>query len=300
MNAVIKPEFNPANSLTTPPTQTTHGKQGRAEFAFDYGHGDRTYLARQYVEYPFHITRPHYLDNSWPGFATLCLQSVSGGLFQGDRVSLKISMAPDSAAQVTTQASTKVHTMERDHARQTVEIILEPASYLEYFSDPMILFPHSKLHTTLTVRLAESAKGIIRESFLHYDPAGAIEPLFDHYLSEVTIVDSGGKPMVIDRQQIDRPHKQRELCDVLQNFPYQGSVYVLGSSKKNNIQQILHDVIIGFANGYGGVTALPNQCGCFVRLLAKDGITLRKMHDGVAKYARSALAGYEVGTTWRK
>lgn len=300
MNAVIKSDLIPAKSLVPSSKQTTHGRQGRAEFAFDYGYGDRTYLARQYVEYPFHITRPHYLENSWPGFATLCLQSVSGGLFQGDRVSLKISMAPDSAAQVTTQASTKVHTMEHDHARQTVEITLEPTSYLEYFSDPMILFPHSHLHTTLTIRLAESAKGIIRESFFHYDPTGAIEPLFDHYLSEVTIVDLSGNPLVIDRQQIDMPNKQKEMCDVLQEFPYQGSVYILGSLKKDNIQRTLNDVVNHFANGYGGITSLPNQCGYFLRLLAKDGITLRQMHDSVAKHARGVLVGYEVGTSWRK
>ncbi len=64
------------------------GKTGSAELAFARAGDGRTYLASQYFEYPFHVTRPFYLDDDWPELATLYLQSASVGVFKGDRLSL--------------------------------------------------------------------------------------------------------------------------------------------------------------------------------------------------------------------
>ena len=68
--------------------------------------GGRTVLAHQHVPYPFHATRPFYLDRERPEIATLYLQSASGGLYRGDDVALSIVAGPHAAAHVTTQAST--------------------------------------------------------------------------------------------------------------------------------------------------------------------------------------------------
>ncbi len=50
--------------------------------------GGRTFLKEQRTPYPFHTTRPHYLDADRPDLATLYLQSASGGLYRGDRLEL--------------------------------------------------------------------------------------------------------------------------------------------------------------------------------------------------------------------
>lgn len=280
--------------------QEALGKRGRAELFFDINHHQRTSLARQYIEYPFHITRSHYLDASWPDFPTLCLQSVSGGLLQGDRVSLSIDMAADTTAQVTTQASTKVHSMQCDYALQTAEITLGPSSYLEYLSDSMILFPRSCLHTILKIRMENRSKGLFRESFFYHDPAGVTEPLFDRYLSEVIISNSEGKLLALDRQSINLLGGQQELRDVLIEYPYQSGVYILGGEISDDVQQGLYSIIDNFEDTYAGISALPNSCGYYLRLLTKDAFTLRQLHDALTEKARWLLMNKNMTLSWKK
>jgi urease accessory protein len=83
-----------------------------ASLQFSKG-GGRTVLTRQRIPYPFHATRPFYLDQARPDLATLYLQSAAGGLYRGDRVALSITAEPQSAAHVTTQAATIVHRTHR-------------------------------------------------------------------------------------------------------------------------------------------------------------------------------------------
>ena len=71
--------------------------------------GGRTILRRQYVGYPFHITRPFQLDRMRPDLATLYLQSTSGGLYAADRLALDLTIGAGAALNLTTQASTVVH-----------------------------------------------------------------------------------------------------------------------------------------------------------------------------------------------
>ncbi len=84
------------------------GRGVEATLRFAVG-GGRTMLAHQHVPYPFHVTRPFYLDPQRPHLATLYLQSAAGGLYRGDRLLLAIDVAPGGSAHVTTQASMIVH-----------------------------------------------------------------------------------------------------------------------------------------------------------------------------------------------
>lgn len=71
-----------------------------AALRFEYG-GGRTFLQHQRVPYPFHITRPHALDAKRPDIATLILQSASGGLYDGDQLTLNIVAGEGTLAHVT-------------------------------------------------------------------------------------------------------------------------------------------------------------------------------------------------------
>ena len=78
-------------------------------------------LLRQHVPYPFHVTRPFYLDAQRPDLATLYLQSSSGGVYGGDDLSLTLDIRAGAAAQVTTQAATIVHDCRGSPARAVVQ-----------------------------------------------------------------------------------------------------------------------------------------------------------------------------------
>ena len=273
---------------------------GRAAFRFERDWDGRAYLAQQYAAYPFHVTRPLYLEPEWPALATLCLQSLSGGLFQGDRLQVQTTLGRGTAVQLTTQSATKAHGMERDHAAQAVELTLGPEAYLEYLSDPLILFPGARVISTLAVWLAQNACAVVRESFLHHDPGGSRTPLFDSLLSEVAISDSDGALLARDRQRIDRPGAWPEVRALLAAYPAQGVLYVCTASMPPALIDCLRAILCRAEGCYGGVSALPNGCGAYLRLLAPDGETLRRALDDACAAAREILTGQPVTARWRK
>jgi urease accessory protein len=82
------------------------GREAQALLVAEFA-GGRTMLRRQHVGYPLHVTRPFYLDRPRPDLATLYLQSASGGLYAGDRLTLDLVAGDNTALNLTTQASTK-------------------------------------------------------------------------------------------------------------------------------------------------------------------------------------------------
>ena len=70
-----------------PPLEAT-GPQ--VDLVFARAPDGRSYISHQRVGYPFHITRPFYLDPEPAGLLTLYLQSVSGGIYRGERLALSL------------------------------------------------------------------------------------------------------------------------------------------------------------------------------------------------------------------
>ena len=130
-------------------------RTSKARLQFTASANGETYLSDQHVGYPMHITRPFYLENDPPGMPTVYLQSVSGGLFGGDVIHLTITVNENAQAQVTTQAGTVVHSMKpQQHATQHITIDARINSLFEFISDPLILFPESKLNQRIQLNLS--------------------------------------------------------------------------------------------------------------------------------------------------
>ena len=154
----------------TPAARANEGPQAALRFA--RAPDGQSYISRQRVGYPFHITRPFYFDEAPAGALTLYLQSVSGGIYQGEDLRMTCSAEACSAAHVTTQAATIVHRMPAAPARQTVALEAADGALLEYLPDPLIMFPGARLTSVLEIEAAEGATVVACESFAHHDPGG--------------------------------------------------------------------------------------------------------------------------------
>ena len=272
----------------------------RAEFRFRRSPSGETYLSSHYAPYPFHIARVLHPDPGWPDLPTLCLQSAAGGLFQGDRLAVAVDMREGTAAQITSQSATKAHGMPSRQATQTVALHLDSDSYLEYLADPVILFPESRVSSSLRIRIARGARAIARESFLHHDPAGSCDPAFDLFVSAVSVVDSAGALLALDRQRIERPGDHDEIREALRRHRAQGSIYIVGAEATPELLTALRNVIPQNDELYGGVSSLPHDCGAYARVLARDGQTLRSVLDLAGAVARRIITGRLTKATWRK
>ena len=268
-----------------PPTPADAGLEARAELRFERDADGRTTLVHQYCEYPHHVVKPLYLDPERPDLPTLCLQSVSGGLFAGDRLALRVEIGEAARARITTQAATKVHRSDGELAASRVELRVAPTGCLEYAADPLILFPDARAAASTRVELAPGARVLVREAFLHHAPATA-SGLFRFFESELIVSDTDGEQRAVDRQRIADPQRRPELRETLRRFPAQGAVYALGAPFDGGFVGDLRASVAPL-DAWAGASLLPNGCGAYLRVLAPDGHALRTALDAAVNVASS-------------
>jgi urease accessory protein len=270
------------------------GPQPQVEIGFAGSPGARTYLKRQRVAYPFHLCRALYLPGDPVEFCTVYLQSCSGGIFQADRLSLRIAAQQDARVHLTTAASTVVHTMNEGHAEQVVRLDAGPGSYVEYLPDPLILFPRARLRNALTVRLDPSATVVLCDSFLAHDPAGA-DATFDWLHSDTQVESADGAILAVDRFEVRGADVSSGEIGIHGPFAMQATLMVLHPAAPERALDALRGVLPEPGKVYAGASLLPGGCGAWMRAVSSDAVALRALvRDGWAAI-RTALTGTPPG-----
>lgn len=259
---------------------------GRLELTFQQDPEGRSYLAEQYFTYPFHVCRAQYMDKALPDLATLYLQSCSGGIFKGDRLTTRIHGRENARAHVTTQSSTIIHRMEEGSAHQAIAIDGEAGALIEYLPDCTILFPEAKLRSSITVTRHPDCDVIIGDSFLAHDPDGGGKS-FDWFESELVVRRPDGQIDVIDRFTVTGEQFDVGGYSVHGTFALissRGSSDALLSTFRAQFDD--HDDV------YAGISSLPNDTGCWIRYLAVDGAAAKIFAAALWKISRETLTGF--------
>lgn len=254
---------------------------------FDRG-GGRAVLSRQYVPYPFHATRPFYLDRERPDLATLYLQSASGGIYRGDRLALTMVVGAKAAVHVTTQASTIVHRTDRDPAAQRSRIEVEPGGFAAVTLDPLVLFPGSAIVSTTEIVMRAGAHIIVADGFAHHDPSGVGRP-FDRYEGSILVWDEGGALLMAERGAITG---DRFAASTSPLGPYRavGTLLVLGPRAQNCDAERIESLVAA-CGCLAGLSRLPNNCGIGGRVLATNGGALARGLEAGFAVAFAAILG---------
>jgi urease accessory protein len=280
-----------ANAGQAPAVDSDSDRRGRAEVDFARAPSGRTYIRRQYVSYPYHVCRPLTFAGDPPGMATLYLQSCAGGIFQEDRLVERIAAGPGAAAQVTTQAATIVHGMDRGPASQQVSIGAAPDAFVEFLPDPFILFPHARFASDVRVRADETATVLLSDSFIGHDPQGG-GAAFDWYRGTLTVEDLTGATLARDRFRVTGGAVQAATPGITGAFTAQGSFFVLHRRlPAPAIVEALREAVAGLGRTYAGASALPSGCGAWLRVAAADGVALRAAMGAAWQGVRRLLTG---------
>lgn len=267
--------------------------RGRLSLEFAADGDGRSYLRRQFASYPFHVCRVKYLDAADPAFATLYVQSCSGGIYEDDELSLELIARRNTNSHVTTQASTIVHTMSRGMASLRMQITAEENSYTEFLPDPQILFAGSMLASTIRVTAAKSATVVLCDSLLSHDPSG-LNGSPQHYCSSLLVEDEAGKQLAADRLTLTENAFSDRRPGVLGQYNAQGTLLVISrDANARRIQAGVRELDIMERNFVIGVTQLPNEAGYLCRLLARDGVALKRTMGALWQMVRLGLRGHE-------
>lgn len=285
----VRPGAAPASPAGRP-NSAPASPAGRLEVAFEVDATGRSYVAKQFASYPFHICRGQYLDPALPDMASLYLQTSAGGIFEDDRLSMTIEAGEGARAHVTTQASTIVHRMPAGEARQGVVLEAKPGSLLEYLPDPTILFPDARLRASLRARVHEGASVILGDAFLAHDPAETGEA-FGFIDSETSVEDGQGHLLALDRFLVRGADLTAAGAE-----PVQGTfMAVTRDVTADDMVAALRAAVPGRGDVYAGVSALPGACGAWARILAADGAALRVAMDALWTAARTRITGQPPG-----
>jgi urease accessory protein len=264
-----------------------------ADLQFAVDAEGRTYLARHFATYPHHLTRTHYLDRAAPQAATVYLQSLSGGLTQDDRVAFQVSTTGRAIAHVTTQAATKVHSMDRGFASQRINLEALSESHLEYIADPTICFPRSRLAALTNICVAEGASAILSESYLWHDPHGANDIAFDTLTMETTIKRPGGRLLALDRSVLTSALGLSGNPSMLGSYGALGTVFAVGrGSSTETALAAVRGALAALPGIYAGVSLLPAEAGQWTRILAIDGAALRTAIDCAWRLCHERMLGW--------
>ncbi len=276
---------------TAPTLQPTRpgARSGRFELVLSR-HGARTHIGRQYVSYPFHMTRPFALDAAIPSLLTVYQQSSSGGLYRDDRLSSCFDVGAGAAGHVTTQAATVVHDCHGQPAHQTTEILLADGAFLALTPDQLVLFPGAACSSLTQARLAPGAVLLLSDAFAWHDPEGRGRP-FERLEAKVDILDADGRLLVRDNLEIVGADLAGTASPaggwkVVSNFMLVGAPDRLPTADELAALSRPERQVTG-------ITVLPNGAGWGVRCLAADAIAARGIAESLFMLAVAAAFGQQ-------
>lgn len=250
----------------------------------------RSFVRTQGASYPFHMCRALHDAADPLGTAIVYLQSCSGGVYQGDRLRIRLCAEEGAHAHVTTQAPTIIHSTDHGGASQEVLLTALPGAFLEYVPDPVILFPEARFSSTLRLRVHSGGTIVVADSFLTHDP-GTLKSIFDTYSSEVTVERDDGELLARDRFRLSGNEFVARFPGVSAHYSGQGTVLAVGTYDLEPVVDVLREALDGLAGVYAGVSTLPGDCGAWIRLLAADGASLQVGMTVAWTAIRSVLTG---------
>lgn len=260
------------------------GAGTEASLVFAHG-GGRTFLAARAAPYPFHVTKPHRLDETRPDIATVYLQSASGGLYRDDRLRLRLEARTEAVAHVTSQAATVAHRASERPIEVTTRLDVSPGATLALTTDPYVLFPDTALMTTTEAILHPGGSALIAEGFAVHDPHGAGRP-FATLETATRVRDAEGRVLVDERARFVGGDFARDHGP-LGGYRALGSAFVLGRMIDPGAVEAALDAV----NVLAGASRLPNGVGWSVRLLATDGGRLARGLELMLALGFEALTG---------
>jgi len=128
---------------------------GLLELRFARGGNGATVLVERSQRFPLRLTTPFHLDPAQPGMAFVYVQNPTGGVFGGDRLSLRITAEPGAQVHVTTPSATKVYRAGAAAASQDLTFVVGEGAYVEYVPEPLIPFAGARLEQEVTLEIDE-------------------------------------------------------------------------------------------------------------------------------------------------
>jgi urease accessory protein len=270
------------------------GKIGILQLKFERDpESRRTVIREKYCRVPLFIQRAMYLEEKLPAMAYVYIISPSGGILQGDRYRIDITLSNNAFAHVTTQGATRIYKMEKNYGTQMANIEVGEGCYLEYIPDQIIPFRSSRFYQAVELSVHDNATMIYSEMIVPGRVASGEKFEYDICYIKTIARNQIGKPRFMDKVKLE-PKKEDLTADgILGNYEVVGTIYIITREfYVKDLQAEINEKIKKFeGKTSGGASILPDKKGVVVRLLGKTAGELKNLIFEVVGISRNQIIG---------
>jgi urease accessory protein len=213
--------------------------------------------------------------------------SPSGGILQGDRYRMDITVTNNACAHITTQGATRIYRMEKNFATQMVNVSVDEGCYFEFIPDQIIPYRDSRFYQTLNFKVHENATSVYSEMVVPGRVASGESFEYDICYLKAVARDYLDNLRFIDIAILEPKKRNLSSMGILGNYTVVGSVYVLAQQR---YVRVLNDEINTRLKGsdsiVGGSSILPGSSGIVVRMLGHLAGDIRNATFEVLKIVR--------------
>jgi urease accessory protein len=250
----------------------------------------KTVLKEQYSKVPLYTQRVLYLEESLPSMAYLFVISPSGGILQGDRYMMDITLSKDALFHLTTQGATRIYRMDKNYATQVVNITVGEGCYFEFIPDQIIPYRDSRFYQKVLLNVHDNATMVYSELLVPGRVASGESFDYDICYLKTNARNQDGELRFIDIAILEPKKRILKNSGVLENFDVVGTVYILAPANHiKELNSLINSMIESYPKVYGGATILPNSSGVMVRLLGPFASDVRDVIIEVVRITRKEI-----------
>jgi urease accessory protein len=251
----------------------------------------KTSVKEQYSRVPLYAQRALYLEEALSNMAYMYIISPSGGILQGDRYRMDITLRNHAFAHITTQGATRIYRMERNYATQIINIDVGEDCYFEYIPDQVIPYRDSRFYQEANLRVHDNATLLYSEIITPGRVASGEH--FDYdicYMKAIAKDHTGGSLKFTDVAILEPKRRDMKVFGVLSNHEVVGNMYIITKNKKlQEINTNVNAALKAISKVYGGATILPGNSGVGIRMLGNTASDLRYVIYEVVRIVRRII-----------
>jgi urease accessory protein len=241
----------------------------------------KTVIREQYSRVPLFTQRAMYLEETLPAMAYVYIVSPSGGILQGDRYRIDITLDNNTLAHVTTQGATRIYKMETNYASQIVNITVGEDSFFEYIPDQIIPFRNSRFYQEVELNVHDNATMIYSEVIVPGRVASG--EAFEYDICYIKTVGKNhlGRARFMDTVKLEPKNENPKAEGILGNLKVIGTIYIVTKESYTNALQYEISEKIKVLEIKGkiscGTSILPARQGIIVRILGNSAEDVKKI-----------------------
>ena len=273
------------------------GKVGILDLELQRNNG-KTILTKQFSQVPLYIQRALYPEDSIPEMAYLYVISPSGGILQGDRYKIDISLKNKAIAHMTTQGATRIYSMNSNYSSQILNITIDENCYLEYIPDQIIPYKSSRYYQKVNLNIHDNATLIYSEILTPGRVAMKESFEYDICYLRIHCKNQDNKIRFLENTKVE-PKKQRlKSFGILGQYTTVGTVYVLTRKKDViELENTINASIRNIEKVSVGTSITPDESGIVIRILGNKTDDIFGVIFRILEISRKKILGASFSKT---